>query len=276
MSAVICVRNRAALIGRCVDSVLAAAPSQVLVVDDGSTDGTHQAASRDGVRVVRTSPIGLARARTVGARAAESEHIVYVDSDVVVDPSAFRHLLAEASETGYDAIQARIEPLDAAGTYWQRGEAWRRRVQERPGPSDVLTFQATVLKRDLVLSSGFDPVFSGAGEDHDFFYRATTRGAQLGHSNRAVAFHEDRSTLRAFLRQRIWHGRGMARLLVRYHRTETRARPAAEAVWRHWEWFPFMAVSWVGLIAGVVVEVAYLARHPELRRSLRIPRTLRG
>jgi glycosyltransferase involved in cell wall biosynthesis len=257
------------MIGRCLRSVLAARPDEVIVVDDGSLDDTADIAARMGVRVIRLPRLGLAIARETGGHAAVNETVVFVDSDVVLDQDAIRALTEEAVANGYDAVQGRIRPLDSSGTYWQRSEAWRREVQELPGPANVLTFQATLVRRATLIRIGFDPVFSGAGEDHDFFYRARLAGARLAHSARAIAYHEDRRTIGAFVRQRLWHGRGMARLLVRYGRTETRAAPAAEATALEPVRLPFMAVSWVALVAGVILEAFHLAQRPALRSELR-------
>lgn len=269
ISVVVCVRDRETMIGRCLRSVFAAQPDEIIVVDDGSLDRTAEVAAQEGARVIRLPRLGLAVARETGGRAATHETVVFVDSDVVLDPAAIRALAAEAEKGGYDAVQSRIRPLEARGTYWQTGEAWRREVQEQPGPANVLTFQATLVRREMLLRVGFDPVFSGAGEDHDFFYRARLVGARLAHSAEAIAYHEDRRTVGAFIRQRLWHGRGMARLLVRYGRTETRAAPAAEATVLKPVRLPFMAVSWLALIGGVVLETFHLAQRPALRSELR-------
>jgi glycosyltransferase involved in cell wall biosynthesis len=269
VSVVVCARDREAMIARCLGSILAAEPDEVIVVDDGSLDRTADVAALAGARVIRLPRLGLAVARQAGVRAATNDTVVFVDSDVVVDPGAIRALRVEADAGDYDAVQSRIRSLDARGTYWQRSEAWRREVQELPGSANVLTFQATLVRRELLLRVGFDPVFSGAGEDHDFFYRARLAGARLAHSATAIAYHEDRRTLGAFVRQRLWHGRGMARLLIRYGRTETRAAPAAEATALEPIRLPFMAVSWLALTGGVVLEALDIARRPRLRAELR-------
>lgn len=270
VSVVICVRDRETMIRRCLDSVLAAHPAEIVVVDDGSRDGTAAAAAMPGVQVVSIPRSGLGAARAIGARTARHDLVVFVDSDVVLDPEAISALAEEAEAEGLDAVQSRIRPIDEHGSYWQRSEAWRRQVQERPGPANVLTFQATLVRRDLLLRTGFDPVFSGAGEDHDFFYRARHAGARLAHSATAVAYHEDRPTLGEFVRQRLWHGRGMTRLLVRYGRTETRAAPAAEATATEPARLPFMVVSWLALIGGLIIETVHLAQRPSLRSALRL------
>lgn len=86
VSAVIPVFNRRHYIARALDSVLAqSAPvDEVLVVDDGSTDGTAQyvaALYRDSVRVVHQVHAGVSAARRRGVLEARGEWIAFLDSD---------------------------------------------------------------------------------------------------------------------------------------------------------------------------------------------------
>jgi glycosyltransferase involved in cell wall biosynthesis len=78
-------------IGRCLDGLKAAGfpPEEILVVDDGSRDGTGDLARAAGVRVIRNdSPLRPARARNAGVAATRSDIVVFVDADVVVHPGA--------------------------------------------------------------------------------------------------------------------------------------------------------------------------------------------
>src|SRR5581483_4557774 len=78
--------NRKAMLCEAVDSVLAQnyRDFELLVVDDGSTDGTTQElASRYGerVRVLRQANHGVAAARNLGIRSSNGEYIAFLDSD---------------------------------------------------------------------------------------------------------------------------------------------------------------------------------------------------
>ncbi len=85
ISAVIPVYNRAHLIGRAIESVLRQSkpPAEIIVVDDGSTDGTREQVASFGnvVRYVYQPNSGAAVARNRGVREAESEWIAFLDSD---------------------------------------------------------------------------------------------------------------------------------------------------------------------------------------------------
>ena len=164
-SLVVPTRNRAAYLRVCLDSILAQqvdAPYEVIVVDDGSTDATHDVAERAGARVIRQPPGGLNAARNVGVRAAESDLVVFVDDDIEAPPRWLAAYLEGADRhPGADAfggpIRARFEgpsprscgrepapittldlgPEDREAEFvWGANMAIRRRAVERAGAFD--------------------------------------------------------------------------------------------------------------------------------------------
>ena len=88
ISVVICCYNSAATIRDCLSgtALLRYPNHEVIVVDDGSTDGTGDIAGSFGVRVVATENLGLSHARNVGLREATGDIVAYLDSDAWPDP----------------------------------------------------------------------------------------------------------------------------------------------------------------------------------------------
>ncbi len=91
VSVVIPAFNRENVIRRAVDSLLQqqfAHPFEIVVVDDGSTDGTAEAV--DGVdprvRVIRQSNAGAAAARRAGIELARGDYVAFLDSDDFAEP----------------------------------------------------------------------------------------------------------------------------------------------------------------------------------------------
>jgi glycosyltransferase involved in cell wall biosynthesis len=85
VSVVVPTYNRASLIGATLESILhqSYAPAEVIVVDDGSTDGTESVVSRfpGTVRYHRTENSGVCAARNLGVSLATSSWIAFCDSD---------------------------------------------------------------------------------------------------------------------------------------------------------------------------------------------------
>jgi glycosyltransferase involved in cell wall biosynthesis len=85
VSVILAVRDRAYCVGRAVASVLGQdyAPLELIVVDDGSTDGTAAVVRSfgDRVRLITRGAEGVYAARNAGVRAARAELIAFIDSD---------------------------------------------------------------------------------------------------------------------------------------------------------------------------------------------------
>ncbi|WP_426733191.1 glycosyltransferase family 2 protein [Myxococcus faecalis] len=101
-SVVIPTYNRAALLERTLASVFAQEETdyEVLVVDDGSTDGTLELLAGQGerVRVLRQHNAGPGVARNAGIREAKGEYVAFLDSDDVWFPwtlATYRKVLRE-------------------------------------------------------------------------------------------------------------------------------------------------------------------------------------
>ena len=78
---------------------------QVLLVDDGSTDGSGRicddfAHAHENVRVLHCANAGVSTARNAGIDEADGEYLAFVDSDDTIVPDMFERLLAAAVQTG--------------------------------------------------------------------------------------------------------------------------------------------------------------------------------
>jgi len=274
VTVVVCARDRGSVIGRCLDSVKLAHPAEIIVVDGNSSDDTVAIARAKAVTVISDNGAGLGAARQLGASVAQNDYVVFVDTDVVVEPETLAQLLAEATEENYDALEAELRTLSSTPSYWQEAERWRRQVAMRRGVASVLGCQITLVRQALLMQVGFDPAFKGAAEDADFCFRARAVGAVVAHSSRAVAYHEDRLTLRDFVGQKIWHGRGLARLITRYgrhylNRAVSQVDASMGAAKLNIRYLPYMFVSWSFTAVGVAMESLKIASDPTLRQRLK-------
>lgn len=107
VSVIVCSHNGAATLRGCLASLQALNYSnyEVILVDDGSTDGTPRIASNFSlVRTARQGHGGLGVARNVGAVEATGEIVAYADADCVVDADWLHHLISAMHHQDVDAI----------------------------------------------------------------------------------------------------------------------------------------------------------------------------
>lgn len=171
-----------------VESVRAAAPegSEVVIVDDGSSDDTPALAARLADRLVlRPCQGGAARARNDGARVARGDVLVFVDSDVTVTSQAVEGLLA-AVRGGADAAFGAYEALpperirNAATTYKNLVHHWTH--VQAAGAASTFWSGFGAVKRDAFWSvGGFDTASTTGADVEDIHlgYRLTAAGRSI-------------------------------------------------------------------------------------------------
>lgn len=116
LSIVIPAKNESQTIGRLVEDLRARFPeSQVVVVDDGSSDDTAACATRAGATVI-SNPYSAGNGSAIkrGARAARGEYLLFLDADGQHDPTDADGLL-EKLGSGFDmAVGARTRKSQAS------------------------------------------------------------------------------------------------------------------------------------------------------------------
>ncbi|HVH71747.1 MAG TPA: glycosyltransferase, partial [Candidatus Dormibacteraeota bacterium] len=188
---------------------------EVIVVDDGSTDGCADRVLEQGFRLIRTRNTGLGAARNTGLRAATGEIVAYIDDDAYPDPSWLKYL-ALAFQNDFAGVGGpNIPPL---------GDGWIADcVANSPGgPIHVLLSDREAehipgcnmaFRKDALLEvGGFDEVFRVAGDDVDICWSLQRRGWKLGFSPAAVVWHHRRNSIRTYWKQQRGYGRAEALL----------------------------------------------------------------
>ena len=99
LSFIVPAHNEERWIGKCLSSIrttmaLVTEPYEVIVVDDASTDSTHQIAQQMGARTLRVEHRKISAVRNAGARAACGEVFFFVDADTQVNERAVSAALA--------------------------------------------------------------------------------------------------------------------------------------------------------------------------------------
>jgi glycosyltransferase involved in cell wall biosynthesis len=210
LTAVVPARNAEAMLPGCLDALRRNGVERVIVVDGCSTDRSWEVAAAAGARVVSDEGRGLPYARTLGARLAETDLVLLVDSDVVMPDGAVEALVREFLEGGYTALQAGQESVGGPG-YWGRALAEHHRTGLSRGWFGLV---ATVFCRADLLATGFDDAFA-SGEDIELRWRLRALGRKVGVSQRVVVQHRFAGDDFAFAKdQFLMDGAGLG-LMVR-------------------------------------------------------------
>lgn len=218
VSVLVCSYNGSNTIGECCQALqqLNYPNYEVIVVDDGSTDGTGEIAESYGFHVIRTPNHGLSHARNIAAEAAQGDIVAYTDDDTRPDPNWLRYLAATFQSTDFAAVGGpNIPPLGLDDVSTAIG-------QSPGGPIHVLITDTSAehipgcnmaFRREKLLElGGFDTQFRIAGDDVDLCWRILQRGWQIGFSPAAMVWHMPRNSIKAYWRQQVNYGKAEAML----------------------------------------------------------------
>ncbi|MGH2522871.1 MAG: glycosyltransferase family 2 protein [Anaerolineales bacterium] len=241
ISIVIPVRNGGRAFVQCLAAIQRAraecaslAQTELIVVDDGSTDRCSDAARAIGARVLNTPAPGgrgPAAARNLGARAATGDFVFFVDADVALHPGGLRRAAQafqadpslEACFGSYDDAPAAPDFLSQYKNLFHHYVHQNAHVQASGfwtgcGAMRLATFHAL---------GGFDEVTyrRPSIEDIDLGYRLRRRGGEIRLLKEMQCVHLKRWTVRSLLRSDIFE-RGIPWTVLLWR--ESRARRTSE------------------------------------------------
>ena len=184
---------------------------QIVVADDGSIDDTAAVAAAGGAKVVSLGTSrGRSSARNAGLQVATGDVVVFIDSDVLVEPDFLAEHLRLHAATNHTAVVGGRRHLPP-GVSDPAGVALRR--DGREALLDLYSYNMACLAHPWSLAygcnlsidrrlleraapTGFDESFAGWGlEDQELAYRLDLHGARFAYA-RAVTvahLHHDRT-----------------------------------------------------------------------------------
>lgn len=122
LSVIVCVYNAGEYLNASVESILAqnCEGLEVILVDDGSTDGSGEscdawAAREARVKVLHKPNGGVSSARNAGLNAATGEFVTFVDADDTVEPEAYAAALAAAHKGNCQVVGHGYRVIDQDG-----------------------------------------------------------------------------------------------------------------------------------------------------------------
>jgi glycosyltransferase involved in cell wall biosynthesis len=214
VSIVVPAHNAAGEIDRCLSALDHAQVREVIVVDDGSTDGTGAIAARHRARV-ETLPArsGAALARNHGVRLAGGNVVLFVDADIVAEAEVVeRAVLSFAELSTYAALFGSYDAEPGSSALVAKFRNLLHHYTHQIGRREADTFWSGfgLVRRDAFQSvGGFDPVWTGL-EDIELGYRMRARGHHIRLDPSLQVKHLKQWNLRSMLntdfqfRARLW------------------------------------------------------------------------
>ena len=203
ISVIVPVFNVAGYLPQCVDSILSQdyGNLEVILIDDGSTDGSGEICDRyaaldSRVRVIHQKNGGAAAAKNAGLRLATGEYLAFADSDDYLEPGAYGFLMKVLLENGADAVQGSFR------------EVYRNRAEEQRISEEILEgydyllrfpkdFSCALLWNKLYRRALFDGVFFEEGhkiDDEYFTYQGFLQPRKVVRMDRVVYNYRKRAS----------------------------------------------------------------------------------
>lgn len=176
ISVVIPAYNAELFLADAIRSVLeqTVAPLEIIVVDDGSDDGTARVAQRFGerVRLIRQPNGGPSSARNSGVAAASGDWVAFLDADDAWLPEKLDRQAPLLAEPGVGVV--------CCGRSRNRArQGWRWLTFDEIWEANEIVVSTAVVRRDVLNSlGGFNPKLCGV-EDWDLWLRISVAGWKI-------------------------------------------------------------------------------------------------
>jgi GT2 family glycosyltransferase len=220
ISVVIPARDASGTLAECLEALAAQEPrpDELVVVDDGSADGTRSIAQSVGALVVQGQGRGAAAARNLGAAAATGDVIVFLDADVCLVPG-FLQLVRQAFTAGECALCGMLAPqCPERGLASAYKNGWMHYTYAaKAGRAALFYTSCSAITRDLFQrSGGFDEGYGAPGlEDTDFGQRLHASGVTPLVDTGLLGVHRKSYRLRDVLALDFKRSVALVRLVLR-------------------------------------------------------------
>jgi|SRR6056297_222369 len=227
LSVIIPCKNERLWIARCLDALLKqkekGARLEIIVVDNGSTDGTQEILASYGPTITYfiLTGVAISELRNHGVRHARGQWLAFIDADVTVCENWYESLnraISDMQQKGQD-----VSKILTGSTYLiPEKPTWVERVwfqqlvaRDKAGDNYINGGNLIVSKHFFMQLGGFRSDYQ-TGEDVKLCQDAVGLGGKIMKVEAIAAVHHGYpKTVRAFFKRERWHGLGMKQYLRR-------------------------------------------------------------
>ena len=210
LSVVVPVRDGAGtlpvLLGSLERQTLARDRYEVIVVDNGSRDGTADIAQQSGAKVISDPVPNRARARNLGAAAARGDRIAFIDADCIATPTWLAVYSQHVDSAPLLAGPVVTTTGDSPNLVERFERGWRFAQEGWVRDGWAATANLCVEPEALRAVGGFDEAYRHIAEDADFCIRAGRAGYPLRFCADAEVLHPAETDIGPTLKRFFWHG----------------------------------------------------------------------
>jgi glycosyltransferase involved in cell wall biosynthesis len=234
VSVVICTRNRAATLHRCLMLLhnLTCLPEEIIVVDNAPTDeSTYEVVRQfEGVLYIKEPRPGLDIARNTGALKAVAPVVAYTDDDVIVHPLWVYRVWETFQDNSVAAMTGLViasnldtEAQQIFEKYWSFNRGYIDKVYDTRffnqtlsvgppvweiGAGANMAFRKSVFEEVGLFDELLDVGAAGCNGDSEMWYRILEGGHTIYYNPRAVVHHEHRREIEGLKKQIFYYMRG--------------------------------------------------------------------
>lgn len=209
VSVIVPTRNNERTIRACLASVKAQThPVELIVVDNHSTDATVAIGQELADQFITAGPERSAQ-RNTGIRAATSEWILWLDSDIILPPNAVALAVQTARTTAATGVA--LPERTIGDGFWTSVRALERECYLNA----PWLHNPRLLRRDDMLARGFNEAMSGP-EDADLRFRIRDAGGTVALAPVIIDHDEGRLTLRDIWQKRYYYGLSLPHLVTHH------------------------------------------------------------
>ncbi|HKQ78544.1 MAG TPA: glycosyltransferase [Blastocatellia bacterium] len=182
-------------------SSIAACPSEIIVVDNDSRDGTKRIAESFGAKVFLEKEHNIAKVRNTGAKNSNGDVLIFIDADTLVPETLFQKITAamENEKCFGGAVAVEYEDFERKWMkYYLLGwKFWGTVFNMAQGAAQFCS--KTVFER----LGGYDQTIF-MGEDVEFYWRLSKYARRNNGSLRFVKHPKVKTSSRRFDKMSLW------------------------------------------------------------------------